>query len=145
MAKLETSLRYEDRLDGLSNYSPWKEMIRLVLLVNKIWEFADKEIAKPTTPKNLAKFEELDAKAKLIILDGVKDHLIPHLIARNTAYDLRKALQDLFQNKNVNRLMVLREKLKSTKMLDGEGVALYLTKLSQVHEELVVIGDNVPE
>jgi hypothetical protein len=36
-----TGLRFEDRLDGVSNYSPWKERIMLVLMENGIWEFAN--------------------------------------------------------------------------------------------------------
>lgn len=92
MVKLVTTPRYEDRLDGLSNYSPWKERIKLVLLVNKIWEFADKESKKPIDPKELEVFEELDAKAKLIILDDVKDHLIPLMTVKNIAHEMWKAI-----------------------------------------------------
>jgi len=42
-------------------------------------------------------------------------------------------------------MLVLREKLKNTKISDGEGVALYLTRLSQVRDELIAIGDNIPD
>lgn len=41
-------------------------------------------------------------------------------------------------------MLVLREKLKNTKFSDGECVALYLMKISQVHDELISIGDNTP-
>jgi len=34
MSKLQVVLRYEDSLEGLSNYNPWKESIKLVLMVN---------------------------------------------------------------------------------------------------------------
>ena len=88
-----------------------------------MWVFSHKDIQKTTDPKELEVYEELDLKAKLIILDGVKDHLIPHLTGKNIAWEMWKALEDLFQNKNENQLLVLREKLKNTKMLDGEGVA----------------------
>ena len=59
-------------MEGLSNYSPWKERIKLILQVNKIWELDDKEIKKPTNPKELEIWEDLDARARLIILDGVE-------------------------------------------------------------------------
>ena len=49
------------------------------------------------------------------------------------------ALQNLFQNKNKNWVLVLQDKLKSTKMMQGEGVTLYMTRLSQVKDELVSI------
>lgn len=127
MVKLVTSMRYEDRLDGFTNYSPWKERIKLMFLVNMKWEYSVKEIQKPRDPKDLEAYKEFDAKENIIILDGVKDHLIPHLTGKNIAQEMWKALQDLFQNKNKNQFLVFREKLKSTKMWDGKGVALYLT------------------
>ena len=79
MSKMLVGLQYEDRLEGLSNYSPWKKMIKLVLMVNMIWDFAKKEIKKLTDPKELELYEEMGTKAKLIILDDVKDPLIYHL------------------------------------------------------------------
>jgi len=57
--------------------------IKLVLLVNDLWEFVDTPITKPTDGVELTKYNKLDAKANFIILDGVKDHLISH-ITRNT-------------------------------------------------------------
>ena len=61
---------------------------KLVLLVNKTWEFSKKSIVKPTDLANLKNHEKSDAKAKLIILDGVKDHLIPHLSRKTTTYEM---------------------------------------------------------
>jgi hypothetical protein len=45
---MEIGLRFEDRLDGFSNYSTWKERIMLVLMENEIWEFANTKITPPT-------------------------------------------------------------------------------------------------
>ena len=39
--------------------------------------------------------------------------------------------------------MVLREKLKSTRMVTYENVASYLTRISQVRDELVAVGEKV--
>ena len=40
--------------------------------------------------------------------------------------------------------MVLREKLKSIKMTKAEGITSYLTRISQVRDELAVVGKVVP-
>jgi len=77
-------------------------MIKLVLQVNKIWEFAKKSIKKSTDPKDLEVYEELDMKVRLIILDGVKDSPIPHLSMKNSTHEMWMALQFFFQNKNEN-------------------------------------------
>jgi hypothetical protein len=70
-------LRFKDRLDGVSNYSLWKEWIMLVLMENNIREFANSIVTPPTDPKELAIHNLKDVKARRIILDRVKDHLIP--------------------------------------------------------------------
>jgi hypothetical protein len=45
---MEIGLKFEDRLDGISNYSPWNKRIMLVLMENVIWEFANTQITPPT-------------------------------------------------------------------------------------------------
>jgi hypothetical protein len=46
--EMETGLRFEDILDGVSNYSPWKERIMLFFMENGIKEFLNIEINPPT-------------------------------------------------------------------------------------------------
>jgi hypothetical protein len=70
-----------------------------------------------------------DVKARHIILYGVKDHLIPHLSEKKTTQDMWEALKSLFKRKNVNQKMVLREKLRDTKMIGSNMVTSYLTQI----------------
>ena len=65
-----------------------------------------------------------------IILDVVKDHVIPHISAKDHAHEMWSALTDLFESTNENRKMVLREKLKNIKMVEGEVCMAYLTRIS---------------
>jgi hypothetical protein len=113
---METRLRFEDRLDGVSKYNTWKERIMLVLMENEIWEFFNTHITPPTNVTELTIHNQKDSEPKCIILDGVKDHLIPHLSRKTTNMDMRESLKGLFQIKNEIHKMVLREKLKDTKM-----------------------------
>ena len=50
------------------------------------------------------------------------------------------ALTGLFASTNENRKMVLREKLKNVKMVKGEACMTYLTRISQVRDELAAVG-----
>ena len=72
------NIRYENRLDGVSNYIPWKVQIIVVLKELRVWSFINSVMTKPTNKDELEKFEAHEAIAQRIILDGVKDHLIPH-------------------------------------------------------------------
>jgi len=89
-------LRIEDQLDGISNYSSWKERTKLVLLVNDLWEFVDTPITKSIDAIELAKYNKLDENFRLIILDGVKDDLIPRLTGKTTSRYMWEALEILF-------------------------------------------------
>ena len=66
----------------------------------------------------------------LIILDGMKDQIVPHLYGKKTALDMWTTFESLYQSRNGNWNMVLEERLRSTKFAKGEGVVLYLTRLT---------------
>jgi len=83
-----SGLRFEYRLDGVSNYSPWKERIMLVLMENDIWEFFNSIVTPPMDPRYMAAHKLKDVKSNRIILDGVKDHLIHHLLGNTTTMDI---------------------------------------------------------
>jgi hypothetical protein len=59
-----SGLRFKDKLDGVSNYSAWKERIILVLIENDIWEFVNSIVAPPADPKDLATHNLKDVKAR---------------------------------------------------------------------------------
>ena len=57
-----------------------------------------------------------------MILDGVKDHLIPHLAEKKIANDMWDTLKQLFGAKKENRDMALKDKLHNVKMTKDESV-----------------------
>jgi len=70
----------------------------------------------PTDPTQLVAHTRRDVKARRIIIDGVKDHIIPHLSGKKTTKELWESLTKLYQSNNQSRKMMPREKLGSTKM-----------------------------
>ena len=58
--------------------------------------------------------------AKRIIVDSIKDHFIPQVSSLNTPKSMFDALTKLFQGKNINREMTLRNKLKNVKIYNEE-------------------------
>ena len=78
----------------------------------------------------------------LIIMDGVKDHIIPHLSGKKTAAKMWTTLESLYQSKNENLKMVLQERMHSIKMAKGERVVPYLTRLTQIRDELGAVGSK---
>ena len=124
-------IRFEGQLQGVSIYLQWKVQISAVLQENKLWPHVSTVVTVPTSdPIALDLHEVKEARAQRIILDGVKDHLIPHLAEKTTAKEMWDTLKGLYEAKNENRIMALKDKLHATKMVKGEGMASYLTKVA---------------
>jgi hypothetical protein len=102
----------------------------LVLEENGLLEIAEGKVVAPTDPVHLAAHTKKDVKAKRILVDGVKDHIIPHLSRKKTTKDMWGAVVKLYQSDKQSRKMLLREKLRSMKMAKGETVVSYLTKFT---------------
>jgi hypothetical protein len=78
------SMKSENKLDGASNFRAWKTRIDLILAKNKVLDIVKPkfEEGKEKEPQNIAvmeKFKDGDINAMSIIVDSIKDHLIPIL------------------------------------------------------------------
>ena len=96
-------LRTEDRLDEAQNFAPWKARILLVLKENELWEEVVRNtkanpivILDTTDDVAYAAFNKKDIKAMRIILDAIKDRVIPHISGKDRAHEMRSALTSLF-------------------------------------------------
>jgi hypothetical protein len=47
--------------------------------------------------------EGKEAKDQRVILDGVKDSLITHLVEKKTTYDMWETLKNMYEVKNENK------------------------------------------
>jgi hypothetical protein len=146
---MATGLRVEDRLDGAANFGAWKERMILLLQENELWDIVENTtthpVVVPTDATLLAAYNKKSIKAKRFILDAIKDHLIPHVTGKTHAYEMWESLTKLYQSTNENRKMVLREKLKNIKMTKAENVVTYLTRLTQVRDELGAVGEAIAD
>jgi len=139
-------IRFEDILDGISNYLQWKFIIATILKENKIWNFVNTIVVVP--PNNLFSLylhEIKEANAQRILLDGVKDHLIPHLAEKPTTQVMWDTLKNLFEAKNENRKMALKDKLHEVRMTKEDNLATYLTRLAKVKDEIAIVGEVISD
>lgn len=129
----------------MSSYLQWKVRLTAILKENKIWHYVSTIVPIPIDPIVLDLHDVKEAKPQRIIIDGIKDHLILRLAERKTAKEMWDTLQNLYEAKNENRKMALRDRLHSVKMEKDESVSTYLTRLAQVKDELATVGEVVPE
>ena len=144
---MSLGLRVEDRLGGHSNYSVWKERMQSIFQEAEVWDImvhtTQNPVVVPTDAIQLAEYNKKKNKDKRLILDGVKDHCILHVRGKRNAHEMWTALPNLYQNTNENRKMFLKEKLKTIKM-GNDSAAGYLTKITNVRDELATVGDVIP-
>jgi len=103
-------------LDKASNFVVWKAKILSVLDRNHIKHFALRTIAIPVDPTDNDRYEDAMARAKSIILDGVKDHIVPHISKKNMTQEMWEALTKLYQHISMQRKMLLENQLRSYQM-----------------------------
>ena len=94
-------LRDHDRLDEASNFLIWKAKILAILDKHHIKDYALKVVAVLFDADATNKYEEAQAMTKCMILDGVKDHVIPHIAEKNTTKEMWNTLTTLYQGSSM--------------------------------------------
>ena len=80
-----------------------------------------------------------------MIVDSIKDHLIPQFSYKKAPQKMYDALSRMDEGRNINRKMNMRAQLKGTNMSKGESIQDYFTRVSQFREKLSSIGDTLDE
>ena len=135
-------LRDQDRLDEAFNFVIWKARILAILDKPRIEDYALKTVAVPVDPDANEKYEEAMAKVKCMILDGVKDHVIPHIAKKNTAREMWQMLTTLYQSSFVQRKMLLENQLRSYQMQKGKEIDHFLLRLQAICDQLTFVGST---
>ena len=87
----------------------------LILEENDLEGFMKEEVAEPEGDEAKAKHKKDKIKAKRIIADSIKYHLIPRVYSRRTPKEMFDELSNLFDGRHINRKMTLRNQLKGVK------------------------------
>lgn len=90
-------LRDQDQLDGASNYVIWKARISCLLDEHDLKMYVDSVIVVPSDADPLKKYMAEMSKAKRLILDGVRDHVVRHIFGKGMTKEMWDALATLYQ------------------------------------------------
>ena len=71
-------------------------------------------------------------KAKRVLLESVKDHLIPHIVEKKSGKEMYDALVSLYQDYNIDRLLHLKHQIQVVKMSNEDMVVNYLMKITRI-------------
>ena len=138
-----SSTKLDENLEGADNFWAWKYMIMLILEENDLDNYVEGEVQAPEEEEAKAKHKKEMIRANRIIADSIKDHLIPRVSSLETPKQMFDALSRMFEGRNINRKMTLRQQLKNVKMQSSESMHSYFSRAQQIKEQLESIGDSV--
>jgi hypothetical protein len=148
-------MKSENKLDGASNFRAWKTRIDLILAKNKVLDIVKGNIVKPKfkegeekESQNIAameKFKDVDINAMSIIVDSIKDHLIPYISHLDSSKKMYDALTNLFSVRNIGQVMSLKNDLCDMKMNDDDSITSYFVRISQLRDQLQAIEEITSE
>jgi hypothetical protein len=81
---MSTSTKLVDKLEGVDNLCAWKYRIALILEENDLARFIKEYVPEPTDVAAKEKHQKDTVRAKRIIADSIKDHLIPQVASKKT-------------------------------------------------------------
>eukprot|EP00253_Pinus_taeda_P033976 PITA_33976 len=133
-------LRLEYALDGSSNYIAWKDCMEAILEDNGLNDFIEQGVPKLTDKTELGEWGKCVARARRILLEGVRDHIVSSLHGKESPFAMWKTLKDLYQNSNDQRQLALKDKLRKIICEKGDSISTFLNNLTTCRDELSSIG-----
>jgi hypothetical protein len=106
------------------------------------------EEGKEKEPQSVAimeKFKDSDINATSIIVDSIKDHLIPYISHLDSSKKMYDALTNLFSVRNIGQVMSLKNELCDMKMNDDGSRTSYFVRIAQLRDELQSIEEIISE
>ena len=97
--------KLDENLEGADNFWAWKYWISLVLEENELDSYIHEEVPVPEGDEAKALHKKKLVMEKIIIVDSIKDHLIPQVSSLKTPKAMFDALTKLFEGKNINRTL----------------------------------------
>ena len=115
-------MNVEDPLDGATNFISWNPRVLLILEENDLLKFVNEKVLEPEAKEEKSQWRKCDAKARRILVDSIKDHLVPQVSEKKTTRKMFKTLKKLFEHSSINVTLTLRNQLSNMKMIKSESI-----------------------
>ena len=139
-------LPVEDRLDGALNYGWWKTSVLISLEEYDMVDLSIKDVPRPGAEEedHLASLRTHDVKARKILIDSMKSHLLFHILKEAMAKEMFDMFKNLFERDSTSNSIALRSQLHNLKMKKLELVDSYIARIFDIRDQLGNAGEVVP-
>lgn len=88
-------MKAKNKLEGATNLRVWKTSADLLLAKEDLLGIVKGKITEPEKDEDKSKFEKYDITTRSIIVDSVRDHLIPYITNLHFSKKMYDALTGL--------------------------------------------------
>ena len=122
--------KLDKNIEGSDKFRAWKYRISLVMEENELDSYINEEVPVLEGDEAKTLHKKKLVMDKRIIADSIKDHPIPHVSSLKTHKAMYDALTKLFEGKNINPNMTLRNQLKNVNIQHTETIQTYFSRVS---------------
>ena len=124
------SIRAEDRLDGSSNFNNWKARVMEILEENDIDHYVTSVVEEPSSNDRRSVYKKNQAKARRIIYDSVKKHLMLVITPFKIAKKFFDTFIKLYERKAPSQKRLLKNQLRTLEMEKDESLKSFFMNIS---------------
>ena len=86
-------MKVEDHLDGATNFISWKSRV-LILGENDLLKLVNEKVLEEDVEEDKSHWRKSDARARRILVNSVRDHLVPQILQTKTTMKMFKTLKE---------------------------------------------------
>jgi len=86
-------MKVEDHLDGATNFISWKSRV-LILGENDLLKLVNEKVLEQDVEEDKSHWRKSDARARRILVNSVRDHLVPQILQTKTTMKMFKTLKE---------------------------------------------------
>ena len=86
-------MKVEDYLNGTTNFISWKSRV-LILEEIDFLKLVNEKVPKPNAEEDKSHWRKSDTRARRILVDSIRDDLIPQISQKKTTREMFKTLKE---------------------------------------------------
>jgi len=86
-------MKVEDHHDGATNFISWKSRV-FILEENDLLKVVNEKVLESDAEEDKSHWRKSDARARRILVDSVRDHLVPQISQKKTTRKMLKTLME---------------------------------------------------
>ena len=85
-------MKVEDHLDGATNFISWNSRV-LILEENDLLKLVNEKVLEPDAEEDKSHWKKSNARARRILVNLVRDHMVPQISQKKTTREMFKTLK----------------------------------------------------